>query len=57
MSADARREMGLRGRAKVTAEFDEALVVERYRQTLLALTGANVFEQRAKRPVAAGEQS
>ena len=57
MSADARREMGLRGRAKVAAEFDEALVIERYRQTLLALTGANVFEQRAARRVAAGEQS
>jgi glycosyltransferase involved in cell wall biosynthesis len=57
MSEDARREMGLRGRAKVTGEFDEALVIERYRQTLLALTGANVFEQRAARRVAAGEQS
>ncbi|PMS15850.1 glycosyl transferase [Trinickia dabaoshanensis] len=48
MSPDARRAMGLRGREKVTAEFDEALVVERYRQTLLALTGAEVFEARAQ---------
>ena len=56
MSEDARREMGLRGRAKVTAEFDEALVIERYRQTLLALTGANVFDQRATQRVAAGER-
>ena len=47
MSESERRNMGLRGREKVTAEFDEALVVERYRQTLLALTGANVFERRA----------
>ena len=48
MSPDARRAMGLRGREKVTAEFDEALVVERYRQTLLALTGAEVFDARAQ---------
>jgi len=47
MDEDARREMGLRGREKVIAEFDEALVVERYRQTLLALTGASVFRQDA----------
>lgn len=46
MDDDARREMGLRGRKKVTTEFDEALVVERYRQTLLALTGAEVFQLR-----------
>ncbi len=44
MDAHARREMGLRGRQKVMAEFDEALVIERYRQTLHALTGASVFE-------------
>lgn len=46
MSESERRNMGLRGREKVAAEFDEALVVERYRQTLLALTGANVLERR-----------
>lgn len=45
MDETARREMGLRGRAKVAAEFDEALVIERYRQTLHALTGAQVFEE------------
>lgn len=44
MNEDARREMGLRGREKVMAEFDEALVIERYRQTLYALTGSNLFE-------------
>lgn len=43
----ARYEMGLRGRRKVAAEFDEALVIERYRQTLLMLTGASAFERRA----------
>jgi glycosyltransferase involved in cell wall biosynthesis len=43
MDEHARREMGLRGREKVMAEFDEALVIERYRQTLHALTGASVF--------------
>ncbi len=46
MSESERRNMGLCGREKVAAEFDEALVVERYRQTLLALTGANVLERR-----------
>ncbi|MGN6087551.1 glycosyltransferase family 4 protein [Trinickia sp.] len=45
MNEDARREMGLRGREKVMAEFDEALVIERYRQTLYALTGSNLFER------------
>lgn len=45
MDEDARREMGLRGREKVMAEFDEALVIERYRQTLYALTGSNLFER------------
>ncbi|RDU96053.1 glycosyltransferase family 4 protein [Trinickia dinghuensis] len=44
MDEPARREMGLRGRDKVAAEFDEALVIERYRQTLHALTGENVFQ-------------
>jgi glycosyltransferase involved in cell wall biosynthesis len=48
MNPEARRAMGLRGRDKVTAEFDEALVVERYRQTLLALTGAAIFERRVR---------
>lgn len=43
MDASARREMGLRGREKVAAEFDEALVIERYRETLYALTGAQLF--------------
>ncbi|MGN6669540.1 MAG: glycosyltransferase family 4 protein, partial [Trinickia sp.] len=43
MDEGARRDMGLRGREKVMAEFDEALVIERYRQTLHALTGASVF--------------
>lgn len=52
MSEDARREMGLRGRDKVTTEFDEALVVERYRHTLFALTGAAVFEQDEARSAA-----
>lgn len=48
MSPDARRTMGLRGCDKVTSEFDEALVVERYRLTLLALTGAGMFERRGR---------
>jgi len=44
MTGEARRGMGTRGREKVVAEFDEALVIERYRQTLYALTGANLFQ-------------
>jgi glycosyltransferase involved in cell wall biosynthesis len=48
MNPEARHAMGVRGREKVTAEFDEALVVERYRQTLLALTGANVFNRKVR---------
>jgi glycosyltransferase involved in cell wall biosynthesis len=47
MDGTARYEMGLRGRRKVAAEFDEALVIERYRQTLLKLTGASAFEKHA----------
>ncbi|WP_186010846.1 glycosyltransferase family 4 protein [Burkholderia gladioli] len=39
MPAEARRAMGERGRQKVLREFDEANVVERYRQTIRALTG------------------
>ncbi|AJY27161.1 glycosyl transferase, group 1 family domain protein (plasmid) [Burkholderia thailandensis 34] len=39
MSAAERRAMGERGRRKVVAEFDEAKVVERYHQTISALTG------------------
>ncbi|MDG0026247.1 glycosyltransferase family 4 protein [Trinickia sp. Y13] len=56
MSKDERRAMGLRGRKKVTAEFDEAIVVERYRQTLHALTGASQFERRAAMRAATGEE-
>lgn len=37
-----RRAMGERGRAKVVAEFDETQVVERYRQTLRAVTGRTI---------------
>lgn len=39
MPAQARRAMGERGRQKVLREFDEANVVEHYRQTIRALTG------------------
>jgi glycosyltransferase involved in cell wall biosynthesis len=42
MSADARRAMGERGRHKVTAEFDEAVVVERYKETLRTWTGVSL---------------
>ena len=56
MSEDERRAMGLRGREKVTAEFDEALVVERYRQTMHALTGSSVFDRRVVPGAAMGEQ-
>ncbi|TAM03047.1 MAG: glycosyltransferase family 1 protein [Paraburkholderia sp.] len=56
MSEAERRAMGLRGRKKVTAEFDEAIVVERYRQTLHALTGANQFDRRAAVRAATGEE-
>ncbi|MBI0326126.1 glycosyltransferase family 4 protein [Burkholderia plantarii] len=39
MPAEARRAMGQHGREKVLREFDEANVVERYRETIRALTG------------------
>lgn len=39
MSNDERRAMGERGRAKVTQEFDERGVVERYRALIQQLTG------------------
>ncbi|MEX3547984.1 MAG: glycosyltransferase family 4 protein [Burkholderia sp.] len=39
MPPQARRAMGERGREKVLREFNEANVVERYRQTIRALTG------------------
>ncbi|WP_246796945.1 glycosyltransferase family 4 protein [Burkholderia perseverans] len=39
MPVEARRAMGQRGREKVLREFDEANVVERYRETIRALTG------------------
>ncbi|MBO7928547.1 glycosyltransferase family 4 protein [Burkholderia pseudomallei] len=39
MSPAERRAMGERGRRKIVAEFDEAKVVERYHQTISALTG------------------
>ncbi len=42
MSVDARRAMGENGRHKVAAEFDEAGVVERYKDTLRTWTGASL---------------
>ncbi|WP_414450224.1 glycosyltransferase family 4 protein [Burkholderia sp. 22PA0099] len=39
LPAEARRAMGERGREKVLKEFDEANVVDRYRETIRALTG------------------
>ncbi|KAF1011934.1 MAG: N,N'-diacetylbacillosaminyl-diphospho-undecaprenol alpha-1,3-N-acetylgalactosaminyltransferase [Burkholderia gladioli] len=42
MPAQACRAMGERGRQKVVCEFDEANVVEHYRQTIRALTGTAV---------------
>lgn len=39
LPAEARRAMGERGREKVLREFDEADVVDRYRETIRALTG------------------
>ena len=44
MTEEARQDMGLRGRDKVVSEFDEALVIERYRQTLYSLTGSDLFQ-------------
>jgi glycosyltransferase involved in cell wall biosynthesis len=41
-SEDERREMGLRGRAKVAREFDEKVVVERYKGTIRAVTGISL---------------
>jgi glycosyltransferase involved in cell wall biosynthesis len=43
MSDEERKTMGERGRAKVTAEFDETAVVARYLRTLEDLTGVTLI--------------
>jgi glycosyltransferase involved in cell wall biosynthesis len=42
MSDDERRAMGARGREKVTKEFDERGVVERYKDVIRQLTGVSL---------------
>jgi glycosyltransferase involved in cell wall biosynthesis len=42
MNGDKRRAMGERGREKVTSEFDERMVVERYKELLQTLTGVSL---------------
>jgi glycosyltransferase involved in cell wall biosynthesis len=42
MSGDERRAMGERGRKKVASEFDEKVVVERYKDLLHTLTGVSL---------------
>ena len=42
MNGDERRAMGERGREKVTSEFDERMVVERYKELLQTLTGVSL---------------
>ncbi|CAG4885853.1 glycosyltransferase family 4 protein [Paraburkholderia gardini] len=42
MSGDERRAMGERGRQKVASEFDERVVVERYKDLLHTLTGVSL---------------
>ncbi|MGF6600030.1 glycosyltransferase involved in cell wall biosynthesis [Paraburkholderia sp. GAS448] len=42
MNGDERRAMGKRGREKVTSEFDERMVVERYKELLQTLTGVSL---------------
>ncbi len=42
MSDDERRAMGERGRAKVAQEFDERVVVERYKSLIQQLTGTSL---------------
>ncbi|MGF6756779.1 glycosyltransferase family 4 protein [Paraburkholderia sp. GAS42] len=42
MSGDERRAMGERGRKKVASEFDERVVVERYKDLLHTLTGVSL---------------
>jgi glycosyltransferase involved in cell wall biosynthesis len=42
LSVEARRAMGENGRRKVAAEFDEAAVIERYKNTLRTWTGASL---------------
>jgi glycosyltransferase involved in cell wall biosynthesis len=42
MTGDERRAMGERGREKVTSEFDERRVVERYKELLQTLTGVSL---------------
>jgi glycosyltransferase involved in cell wall biosynthesis len=42
MSDDERRAMGERGREKVAREFDERVVVERYKSLIQQLTGISL---------------
>jgi glycosyltransferase involved in cell wall biosynthesis len=42
MSGEARRAMGERGRQKVAAEFDERVVVEKYKDLVRNLTGVSL---------------
>jgi glycosyltransferase involved in cell wall biosynthesis len=42
LSSDARRAMGERGRQKVAAEFDERVVVEKYKDLVRNLTGVSL---------------
>jgi glycosyltransferase involved in cell wall biosynthesis len=42
MSGDARRAMGERGRQKVAAEFDERVVIEKYKDLVRNLTGISL---------------
>ena len=37
LSDEARREMGRRGREKVISEFDEKIVIEKYREAIASL--------------------
>jgi glycosyltransferase involved in cell wall biosynthesis len=42
MNGEARRAMGERGRQKVAAEFDERVVVEKYKDLIRNLTGVSL---------------
>jgi glycosyltransferase involved in cell wall biosynthesis len=42
MSGEARRAMGERGRQKVAAEFDERVVIEKYKDLVRNLTGVSL---------------
>lgn len=48
LPADERRQMGLRGRAKMEAQYDEKIVVRKYLEAIAAATSALAVDSREK---------